>query len=179
MAVLEELDRLPALLDHVRDTLWYHLEEPHGWIGVSLPCTGGAIVRPAIWSADALISAWCARITERMPGKLKAIRVAPAHIDIMRSLVNTLGQSQQAVAEQFCVNPSYLVTLVDDLERQGFVEHRRNQQDRRLSALYPGLNANVQAISRSAAAHQQDISAALSPEERTQLKELLTRIARQ
>lgn len=120
-----------------------------------------------------------AHAAERMAERLKAIGLTPAHIGVLRLIANTPGQSQQAVAEQLGVDPSRIVALVDDLERQEFVQRRRNPEDRRLYALYPGPSEKVQEIYRIAAANEQDICAALSPEERTQLKELLVRIARQ
>jgi DNA-binding MarR family transcriptional regulator len=120
-----------------------------------------------------------AHATERMTERLKAIGLAPAHIGLLRVIAATPGQSQQAVAERLGVHPSRIVALIDDLERQGFVERRRNREDRRLHALHPAPGDKVGEIRRIAAAHEHDILAALSPEERERLREMLVRVARQ
>jgi DNA-binding MarR family transcriptional regulator len=120
-----------------------------------------------------------AHATERMSERLEAIGLTPAHIGLLRVIAATPGQSQQAVAERVGVRPSRIVALIDDLERQGFVERRRNREDRRLYALHPAPGTRVGEIYRIAAAHEHDMLAALSAEEREQLRELLIRVARQ
>jgi len=114
-----------------------------------------------------------------MTERLKAVGLTPAHIGLLRVIAATPGQSQQAVAERVGVHPSRIVALIDDLEREGFVERRRNREDRRLYALHPAPGGKIAEIGRIAAAHEHDIGAALSAEERVQLRELLVRIARQ
>lgn len=120
-----------------------------------------------------------AHATERMGERLKAMGLTPAHIGLLRVVAATPGLSQQAVAERVGVHPSRIVALVDDLERQGFVERRRSAEDRRLYALHPAPGGKTGEIRRIAAAHEQDILAALSADEREQLRGLLVRIARQ
>src|SRR6266480_2607051 len=46
------------------------------------------------------------------------------------------GKSQQAIAELLGINATRMVFLVDELERLGLVERRRNPADRRSHALY-------------------------------------------
>lgn len=120
-----------------------------------------------------------AHATERITERLKAIHLSPAHIGLLRAIAALPGQSQQAVAEQLGVHPSRIVALVDDLEREGFVERRRNREDRRLYALHPGPSEKLREIATIAAAHEQDVCAALRADERVQLRDLLVRIARQ
>jgi DNA-binding MarR family transcriptional regulator len=120
-----------------------------------------------------------AHATERIAERLKAIHLSPAHIGLLRVVASTPGLSQQAIAERVGVHPSRIVALIDDLEREGFVERRRNRDDRRLYALHPAPGAKLREIARIAAAHEQDICAALSPDEHAQLRELLVRLARQ
>jgi DNA-binding MarR family transcriptional regulator len=120
-----------------------------------------------------------AHATERITERLKAIHLSPAHIGLLRAIAAAPGQSQQAVAEQLGVHPSRIVALVDDLEREGFVERRRSREDRRLYALHPGPDEKLREIATIAAAHEQDLCAALSAHERVQLRDLLVRIARQ
>jgi DNA-binding MarR family transcriptional regulator len=120
-----------------------------------------------------------AHATERIGERLAEIGLTPAHIGLVRAITVTPGISQQALADQVGVHPSRLVALLDDLERQGFVKRRRNPDDRRLNALHPGTGAKLLQISDIAAAHEHDISAALSAEERATLRDMLVRIAEQ
>ena len=120
-----------------------------------------------------------AHATERMAERLKAIGLGPAHLGLLRVIATTPGQSQQAIAARVGVHPSRIVALIDDLERQGFVERRRNPEDRRLHAVYPAPGPKVGEVSRIAAAHEHDFLAALSAEEREHLRQLLIRVARQ
>jgi DNA-binding MarR family transcriptional regulator len=120
-----------------------------------------------------------AHATGRIAERLRAVGLTPAHIGVVRVIAAAPGQSQQAVAERVGVHPSRIVSLVDDLEREGFVVRRPNPDDRRLHALYPAPGGKLREIARVAAAHEDDICAALSADERAALKELLVRIARQ
>ena len=89
------------------------------------------------------------------------------------------GKSQQAIAALLGINATQMVFLVDELERLGLVERRRNPADRRSHALYltgPGqaMLARVRAVT---ADHEASITAGLTGEERDQLLTLLRRIA--
>ncbi len=89
------------------------------------------------------------------------------------------GKSQQAIAALLGINATQMVFLVDELERLGLVERRRNPADRRSHALYltgPGqaMLARVRAVT---ADHEASITAGLTGEERDQLLTLLGRIA--
>jgi DNA-binding MarR family transcriptional regulator len=114
-----------------------------------------------------------------MTERLKAIGLAPDHLGLLRVIAATPGLSQQAVGERLRVHPSRIVALIDDLERLGFVERRRNREDRRLYALHPVPGDKLGEIYRIAAEHERDILATLSSEEREQLRDMLVRVARQ
>jgi DNA-binding MarR family transcriptional regulator len=72
-----------------------------------------------------------------------------------------------------------MVFLVDELEKLGLVERRRNPEDRRSHALYltgqgRAALAQVQAV---AAEHEQQMSAGLTGEQRRELIALLRQVA--
>jgi DNA-binding MarR family transcriptional regulator len=77
------------------------------------------------------------------------------------------------------MTPSRLVPLVDDMERRGLVERRRDQRDRRSHALYlTGEGGRIMGQLRLVAvAHEDAVCAGLDPGERRQLGELLERVA--
>src|SRR5262249_60108767 len=87
--------------------------------------------------------------------------------------------AREASAVLVGINATEMVFLVDELERLGLVERRRNPADRRSHALYltaPGqaMLARVRAVT---AEHEASITAGLTGEEREQLLALLRRIA--
>lgn len=118
-----------------------------------------------------------ARFAERLEG----IGLVPAHAGILRLIDGSQGLSQQALGAELSVLPSRLVALIDDLEHRGLVERRDHPSDRRSHALFltaKGRDA-LNAIGRVAREHQAGLCAALSDDERTQLAQLLRRIAHQ
>jgi DNA-binding MarR family transcriptional regulator len=89
------------------------------------------------------------------------------------------GRSQQAIAAMLGINATRMVFLVDELEKLGLVERRRNPEDRRSHALYltqPG-QAALDQVRAVAADHEREMSAGLSAAERAGLITLLRRVA--
>lgn len=87
------------------------------------------------------------------------------------------GASQQALAEALCMDANNLVLLLNELEADGHVERRRDPADRRRHLVH------ITAAGRQALAHgeqaqetvEDDVLAALSPDERATLRDLLAR----
>jgi DNA-binding MarR family transcriptional regulator len=83
--------------------------------------------------------------------------------------------SQQQLGDSLHVNRTAMVKLIDSLEARGYVERRRNPQDRRSYALYPtdaGRTALLGLGPRLDSA-EDALAAGLSGEERARLKALL------
>jgi DNA-binding MarR family transcriptional regulator len=89
------------------------------------------------------------------------------------------GRSQQAIAAMLGVNATRMVFLVDELEKLGLVERRRNPDDRRSHALYltDQGRAALARVGAVAARHEEQMSAGLSGAERGELISLLRRVA--
>ncbi len=103
----------------------------------------------------------------------------PRHYALLRAVRAAAGQSQQAVADRLQIPPSTMVSLVDRLERQGWLERRPDATDRRARQLYVterGAQILDEAIQLGAQWEQQ-ICAGLSDSERDQLLGLLRRVA--
>lgn len=82
---------------------------------------------------------------------------------------------------QLGIHPSRLVALVDDLERTGIIERRRNPQDRRHHALHlteQGWTL-LTSLAAASAEHEAEFCATLTDDERTQLALLPRRITDQ
>ncbi len=116
---------------------------------------------------------------QRFAERLTATGLTPAHAGVLRAIAGEPGRSQQAIAAQLGLLPSRLVALVDELERDGLVERRRNPRDRRLHALHlaDAGRERLREIGRIATAHGADLLAPLGDAERAVLDDLLARLA--
>jgi DNA-binding MarR family transcriptional regulator len=116
---------------------------------------------------------------DRFAARIAQLDLIPAQAGILRAIAMGPGRSQQALSEQLGLLPSRVVAFVDDLEQRGLVERRRSTEDRRLNALFltPGGTEMMGAIGRLGKAHEADITAGLSREQRAALIETLTLIA--
>jgi DNA-binding MarR family transcriptional regulator len=111
--------------------------------------------------------------------RLSSTGLAPHHAGILRTIAKNPGISQQTLASLLGMLPSRLVTYLDELEGRGLLERHDNPEDRRLYALRlteQGTNA-IGEIGRVARAHDDEVCAPLSPDEREQLSSLLSRLA--
>lgn len=105
--------------------------------------------------------------------------LTPPHVGLLRMIGIRPGRSQQAIADQFGLPPSRMVAFIDELEAHGLVERRRDVNDRRVHLLHlaPAGEAMLAELSRLAREAERELLKPLSPAERTQLKEMLNRIA--
>ena len=87
------------------------------------------------------------------------------------------GASQQALGEALCVDANNLVLLLNELEAAEYAERRRDPLDRRRHLVH------ITAAGRRALDHaeraqegvEDDVLAALDPDERATLRDLLAR----
>jgi MarR family transcriptional regulator, lower aerobic nicotinate degradation pathway regulator len=97
------------------------------------------------------------------------------------SVIKELGPlSQAALGETLHVDRTTIVTVVDELERAGYVKRGRNSADRRVHSLEvtpSGIEA-LRVADRVARRTHDELLADLTPSERDQLQALLCRIAR-
>lgn len=111
--------------------------------------------------------------------QMEAVELSPPHAGILRAIAAEPGRSQQALSTQLGLLPSRVVAYVDELEDRGYVERRRNPDDRRLHALYLTASGKklMGKIGDLARQHERRLTAGLDAEQRETLRELLTTIA--
>ncbi len=87
--------------------------------------------------------------------------------------------TQGSLCKSLGMDPSSMVSTLDELEAKGLVERRRHPTDRRAHALHvtPSGKARLARGRELARGAQDDLLAPLSPEERELLHELLLRLA--
>lgn len=110
---------------------------------------------------------------------IASLDLTPPHAGILRAIAAESGRSQQALSGQLGLLPSRVVAYVDELEARGYVERRRNPDDRRLHALYltasgKKLMTKIGALGRQ---HDQLLTAGLDAQQRDTLHQLLATIA--
>lgn len=112
---------------------------------------------------------------------LASVELTPPHAGIMRAIATEPGRSQQALSAQLGLLPSRVVSYVDELEQRGYLERRRNPDDRRVYALYLTAAGEelMATISELAAQHERRLTTGLDADQRSRLHELLSIVARQ
>jgi DNA-binding MarR family transcriptional regulator len=113
--------------------------------------------------------------------RLRPLGVDARQVLLLRHIAAEQGRSQQALGRALDVPASRIVALVDELEERGLVERRRDQNDRRVHALFltrkgKGVLKKVSEISRE---HEKQLCAGLGADERDQLIDLLGKVAAQ
>jgi DNA-binding MarR family transcriptional regulator len=85
--------------------------------------------------------------------------------------------SQQALMQALCLDANSCVLLLNELEAAGFAERRRDASDRRrhLVALTPAGRQALERAERAQESIEDDVLAALGPDERAALRDLLSR----
>jgi DNA-binding MarR family transcriptional regulator len=117
----------------------------------------------------------------RYAEKVAELDLDPAQTGVLHLIAGNPGRSQQALADRLGVAPSRVVALVDGLESRGVLERRRSATDRRTYELHLTSqgDALVRRLREVAVAHESDVTAALDPDDRRRLVELLRRVADQ
>ena len=113
--------------------------------------------------------------------QVATIELSPPHAGILRVIAAEPGRSQQAISAQLGMLPSRVVVYIDELEERGYVERRRNPDDRRLHALYLTAAGKrlLRKLSQLARQHELRLTAALDPEQYSALRSLLATVAQQ
>jgi DNA-binding MarR family transcriptional regulator len=138
-----------------------------------------AAATPPFRSVGFLLSSLGYTVSRRFHDVLVPLELEPSEFAVLRAVGFDEGQSQQALAEHLHISPSHMVTIVDELEKRGFVERRPHSSDRRVRALH--LTTKGDAVLAKAfelaKQYEQLVTKPLTAKERAQLLDLLDRIA--
>lgn len=141
------------------------------------PSGGIPVPRGAAFLLAQLGAHAAGRFGERVAG----LGLNPPDVGLLRMIATEPGRSQRSLAADLGVVPSRVVALIDGLEQKGLVERRRSTEDRRNYELYVSEAGGraLAGVREVAAAHEDDLLAALDGPERRLLAELLGRVAAQ
>ena len=110
---------------------------------------------------------------------LVALALTPKSFGALTVIVEEGALSQAALGETLIIDRTTMVAVVDELERAGYVERRRNAADRRVYSLVATTEGRqaLRAAERIAQRVHDELLGDLSDAEREQLGALLARIA--
>lgn len=134
---------------------------------------------PAFRSVAFLLSSLGYAISRRFHGMLGPLELEPGEFALLRAVSASDGEAQNALAERLHISPSWMVAIVDDLERRALLERRPHARDRRVRNLH--LTAAGKKLLKQAERKAQEfdgqVTEPLSEAETEQLLELLQRVA--
>ena len=118
-------------------------------------------------------------VSRRFHEVLGPLELEPGEFALMRAVSASDGEPQNALAERLHISPSWMVAIVDQLERRGLLERRPHARDRRVRNLHltaAGKKLLKQA-ERRAEQFDAQVSDPLTEPELQQLLDLLQRVA--
>jgi DNA-binding MarR family transcriptional regulator len=116
---------------------------------------------------------------ERTMEAYDAIGASPYHYAVLAVLEEGARDTQAKIADALGYDRSWLVGLLDELEEAGFIERKRDPEDRRrhlvsLNAAGTKRLAELRAVSTRV---ENELLSAIDPDQRLQLHELLLQLA--
>jgi DNA-binding MarR family transcriptional regulator len=97
------------------------------------------------------------------------------HVTVLAFLVDQEAVAQKRISDGVRMDPSDLVSVLDDLERHGFAQRKRDDRDRRrftVTITDTGRQALRDRLD-AARAHEEELLAPLTTQERVELTTLL------
>src|SRR5215212_8065891 len=87
-------------------------------------------------SAPGFLLSWNGRRTATMFARaLQPLGLRPPHFGVMRLIETEPGLTQQELAQRSLIDPSSMVSVVDELEELGYAERQPHPGDRRKHAI--------------------------------------------
>jgi DNA-binding MarR family transcriptional regulator len=136
-------------------------------------------VTPPFRSVAFMLSSLGYVISRRFHEVLRPLELEPGEFALLRAVAASEGEAQNALAERLRISPSWMVAIVDELEKRDLLERRPHARDRRVRNLHltaAGKKLLKQA-ERQAERFDRQVADQLGEDERQQLLDLLDRVA--
>jgi DNA-binding MarR family transcriptional regulator len=134
---------------------------------------------PPFRSVAFLLSSLGYAISRRFHQVLGPLELEPGEFALLRAVAANEGEAQNALAERLHISPSWMVAIVDQLERRELLERKPHARDRRVRNL--NLTATGKKLLKQAERQAQQfdglVTNPLSEAELQQLLDLLERVA--
>jgi DNA-binding MarR family transcriptional regulator len=136
-------------------------------------------VTPPFRSVAFMLSSLGYAISRRFHDVLQPLELEPGEFALMRAVAANEGEAQNALAERLRISPSWMVAIVDELEKRDLLERRPHARDRRVRNLHltPAGKKLLKQAEREAERFDRQVSDQLGEAELEQLLELLDRVA--
>ena len=92
-------------------------------------------------------------ISRRFHQALEPLELEPGEFALLRAVAANEGESQNALAERLHISPSWMVSIVDELERRELLQRTPHARDRRVRNLH--LTTAGKKLLRQAERHAQ------------------------
>src|SRR5881394_1274056 len=134
---------------------------------------------PPFRSAAFLLSTLGFTVSRRFHEMLGPLGLEPGEFALLRAVAASDGEPQNALAERLHISPSWMVAIVDELERRGLLERRPHARDRRVRNLHLTAAGKklLRQAERQAAKFDRQVADGLGEAEVGQLLDLLDRVA--
>jgi DNA-binding MarR family transcriptional regulator len=136
-------------------------------------------VTPPFRSVAFMLSSLGYAISRGFHEVLRPLELEPGEFALLRAVAASDGEAQHALAERLHISPSWMVAVVDELEKRGLLERRPHARDRRVRNLHltaAGKKLLKQA-ERQAEQFDREVAEQLGEAERERLLDLLDRVA--
>jgi DNA-binding MarR family transcriptional regulator len=136
------------------------------------------VMTPPFGSVAFLLSSLGFAVSRHFHEVLAPLELEPGEFALLRAVSASGGEPQNALAERLHISPSWMVAIVDELERRELLERRPHARDRRVRNLHltaAGKKLLKQA-ERRAQQFDRQVSDPLTETELQQLLELLQRV---
>jgi len=137
------------------------------------------VLTPPFRSVAFLLSSLGFAVSRHFHEVLAPLEIEPGEFALLRAVSASGGEPQNALAERLHISPSWMVAIVDELERRELLERRPHARDRRVRNLHltaAGKRLLKQA-ERRAQQFDRQVSDPLTELELQQLLGLLHRVA--
>jgi DNA-binding MarR family transcriptional regulator len=136
-------------------------------------------VTPPFRSVAFLLSSLGYAISRRFHQVLGPLELEPGEFALLRAVAANEGESQNALAERLHISPSWMVAIVDELERRELLARKPHASDRRVRNLHltPAGKKLLKQAERQAQRFDRQVTDSLNETELQQLLELLDRVA--
>lgn len=136
-------------------------------------------VTPPFRSVAFMLSSLGYAISRGFHEVLRPLELEPGEFALLRAVAASDGEAQHALAERLHISPSWMVAVVDELEKRGLLERRPHARDRRVRNLHltaAGKKLLKQA-ERQAEQFDREVAEQLGEADRERLLDLLDRVA--
>jgi len=118
-------------------------------------------------------------VSRRFHEVLRPLELEPGEFALLRAISASEGEAQNALAERLHISPSWMVTIVDELEKRGLLERRPHARDRRVRNLHLTAAGKklLKRAEKQAEQFDRQVAEQLDEAELRRLLDLLDRVA--